>query len=244
MTDPAATDTTARNAPSSALYRSRIEIHRILQSIARDGGTVSAEVGDSKLFVTRLLHVDDASEHLAFAFGTDKSTNRLVLNQRSLEFVVNHHGAHITFAVSGPSQTMCNGEPAIRYPFPHALVLNQRRGQPRIRIPPDVSLRCLVDDPGGMPFEVRIVDISLDGMGTMLYDRGIALAAGMILKGCRIMIPGGHLIVADLEVRNAIAVTLPDGTPASRAGVRFVKKPEGIEALIDMFVLDLDQGTP
>ena len=48
-------------------------------------------------------------------------------------------------------------------------------------------------------------------------------------------------IVADLEVRNTLPVTMLDGRPAARAGVRFVKRPRGIDKLIDRFVHDLDQ---
>jgi hypothetical protein len=110
-----------------------------------------------------------------------------------------------------------------------------------INVPEDVSLNCIVDNAGIIPFEVKITDISLNGIGGMVYDRGIHLRDGMILSDCKIMIPGGKPIVADLEVRNSRPVTLPDGTLAARAGVKFVKRPAGIEALIDMFVQDLDK---
>jgi len=73
-----------------------------------------------------------------------------------------------------------------------------------------------------------------------VYERVIQLTAGMILKGCRIMVPGHDAIVADLEVRNLLPVTMLDGRPAARAGVRFVKRPRGIDKLIDRFVHDLD----
>jgi len=243
MAGPSVTTTFSKplQAPSSALYRSRIEIARILESIAREGDTLSSEIGADKFFMTQLVRVDETADQLDFAFGPDKATNRLVLKQRLLEFEVNHQGAHITFEVSGPREAMCSGEPAIRYAIPRALVQTQRREHPRIPVPADVSVRCIADAAGVMPFEVRINDISLNGMGGMLYERGISLAAGMILKGCRIMVPGHEPIVVDLEVRNSTPVTMLDGRLAARAGVRFVKRPRGIEALIDMFVHDLDR---
>jgi len=228
-------------APSSALYRSRLEIARILESMAREGSALTAEINEEKLFVTQLVHVDETADQLDIAFGSDKATNRVVLRQRSLEFEANHQGTHVTFAVAGPRETMRNGEPALRYALPHALMQTQRRAHPRIPVPADVSVRCVADAAGVMPFEVRITDLSLAGMGGMVYERGISLAPGMILKGCRIMVPGHAAIVADLEVRNTLPVTMLDGRPAARAGVRFVKRPRGIDKLIDRFVHDLDQ---
>lgn len=229
------------HAPSTALYRSRIEILRILSAVAHDQCLVSAEVGNGRLFVTRILLIDDCSDFIALEYGGAKTTNQMVFKQRSLEFDINHNGAHITFELTSPSETMVNGEPTIRFPLPLALVVSQRRKYARIPVSADISLRCVADDAGVMPFEVRIIDISLQGIGGMIYDRGIGLREGMILRGCRIMIPGGEAIVADLEVRNTATVTLRDGTLASRAGVRFLERPHGIEALIDMFVHDLDK---
>jgi len=242
MRDFTVTTTFSRplEAPSSALYRSRIEIARILDSISREGGTLSAEINEEKFFMTQLMNVDEAADHVDFAFGPDKTTNRLVLKLRSLEFEANHQGTHITFEVAAPREAMRNGEPAIRYPLPHSLMQTQRREHPRIPVPADVSVRCIADAGGIMPFEVRITDISLAGMGGMVYERGIQLTPGMILKGCRIMVPNHDAIVVDLEVRNSNQMTMLDGRPAARAGVRFVKRPRGIDKLIDRFVHDLD----
>jgi len=93
-------------------------------------------------------------------------------------------------------------------------------------------------------FEARITDISLGGMGGLLYSGDIVLEAGTILKGCRIIIPGGKAVIADLEVRYTKAITSPEGTPPiNRAGVRFVQKPDGIETLIDMFAQNPDNTT-
>ncbi len=227
-------------APASALYRSRFEIHRILQAVAAEHDPVCANVGEDKLFVAQLLAADPSADDLFLSYGPDKSVNSLLLGQSSVALEVHHHGARITFDVSDPSETLFNGEPAIRFVFPKALILSSRREQPRIRVTSELSLRCVADDAGIIPFEARIVDISLNGVGCLMYDREIRLSAGTVLKGSRIAVPGGNAVVADLEVLYTTLVTDADGNRSWRAGFRFVTRPQGIEELIGMFVRDLD----
>jgi len=244
MISPAAPGKTAPPpAPENVLYRSRIEIGRILQALVSAGRSVSAEIGDDRHFVSRMLSVDPGTGHFVIAYCANKSLNSALFKQSSLEFSANRQNAHLVFRVSNPADTLFEGQPAIRFALPQSLLIYHRRVRPRINIPADVSLRCIADEAGILPFEARIIDISLDGMGGMLYDRDIAIEAGTILKHCRIITPGGKAIIADLEVRNSAMVSLPDGTLANRAGMRFIQSPKEIEPLINMFVQNLDDTT-
>jgi c-di-GMP-binding flagellar brake protein YcgR len=245
MISPAAPGKTAPHpVPENVLYRSRIEIGRILQALVSAGRPVSAEIGDDKHFVSRMLSVDPDTGYFVIAYCANKSLNSALFKQSSLEFTANHQNAHLVFQVSNPSDTLFEERPAIRFALPQSLIIYHRRERPRIPIPADVSLRCIADEAGILPFEARIIDISLDGMGGMLYDRDIAIEAGTGLKHCRIIIPGGKAIITDLEVRNSAMMALPDGTFANRAGLRFIQRPKEIESLINMFVQNLDDKTP
>lgn len=227
--------------PENVLYRSRIEIYRILQALEDERSSLSAEIGNNRVFVSHVLSVDPAAGHFFIAYCANKSLNSALFDLPVLEFTASHQGAQLVFQVSHPSGTQFDGQPAIQFAFPQSLILHHRREHPRIPVPADVSLRCVADEGNAISFEARITDISLDGMGGMLYDSGIMLTAGTMLKGCRIITPRGAAIVADLEVRYVTTTTLPDGTLANRAGVRFMQRPEQIEALINMFIRDLDK---
>lgn len=242
MTAPADLSKAAQHTlPDNVLYRSRIEICRILQFLASDDCSVSAEIGGGKLFVSHILSVDTAAGHFVIAYCANKSANSVLFSLPSLEFTANHQGAHLVFQVSNPKDTQFDGQPAIQFTFPQSVILCHRRKQTRIAIPADVSLRCIADEGGVISFEARITDISLGGMGGLLYSTDIMLEAGTVLKGCRIIIPGSKAIIADLEVRYTKTITLPDGMLINRAGVRFVQRPKEIEALINMFTQDLDK---
>lgn len=229
--------------PSNALYRSRIEICRILQGLARDQSPVFSELGDERLFVTRILLIDEATGYLIIEYGADKATNSALFQRQSLGFTVSHAGANLIFKVSNPQEISFQGIPAIRVSLPQYLVRSNRREHPRTAIPPHVPLRCIFRNADGELFRSDIFDISLDGMGGMVSDENVTLLVGSVLKNCRITYPGGEPITVDLVVRNLKTITRPDGTRFIRTGVRFVQRPDEIRELIDFFIHDLDRKT-
>ena len=244
MTKPTDFSKTAQHTPpGNVLYRSRVEICRILQFLVSDSCPVSTEIGNNRQFVSHILSVDPDAGYFVVAYSADKSANSVLFGLPSLEFSANHHSGHLVFQVSKPTDMQFDGKPAIQFALPQSVTLNHRRKQTRISVPEDVSLRCVADEGGVISFEARITDISLGGMGGLLYGGDIILEAGTILKGCRIIIPGGKAVIADLEVRYTKRIASPDGTSINRAGVRFVQKPDGIETLIDMFARNPDNTT-
>jgi len=224
---------------TGVLFRSHIEITRILRQLVHDQTVLSAEIGDpGQLFLTRLLHVDSDGEFLVLAYSQERLANTAVLEQTYVVFTANDKRWRIEFAAAAPSETVFDGEPAVRFAVPQSLVQSQRREHPRFSVPPDASLRCIADGAGVAPFEARIVDVSRGGMGDMIYDPAIALATGTVLKGCRIMMSGHQPIVADLEVRYTVSIVQPDGSLARRSGVKFLGEPLGWDALLNRFVIE------
>lgn len=226
--------------PQNALLESRIEICRLLVAISKAHHSISADVG-SHIFITHIMHVDLRAEHLVVSFCANKTLNSLVLESGSLHFTGSYLDAHISFDLESPVEVMFNDAPAIQYPLPASVVLYHRRDCPRALVPPDVSLRCIADEGGVMPFESRITDISHDGFGAIQYAGDIKLDPGTILKGCRIMLPNSGPVVADLELRYTLIAIRPDGSAAHRSGFRFLSKPEGLARLVGTFTQDLDK---
>lgn len=244
MIDPDDFSKTAPHAsPDNVLYRSHTEICRILQFLVSDSCPVSAAIGHNQLFASHLLAVNPDAGYFVVAYSANKSANSMLFGLPSLEFTANPHSGHLVFQVSSPTDMQFDGKPAIQFALPQSVILKHRREQPRMPVPEDVSLRCIADEGGIISFEARIADISLGGMGGLLYSADIVLETGTVLKGCRIIIPGRKAIIADLEVRYTKMIASPDGLSLNRAGVRFVRKPEGIEALVDMLAQKPDSNT-
>lgn len=227
--------------PANVLYRSHIEICRILEALAKDSTSISAEISVSRTFVSHILLVDQQMEHFIIAYGANKALNNKLLEFPSLKFTANHNGAYTEFEVSNPAETQLNGHLAVQFALPNSLILGNRREHPRIPVPAEASLRCIADEEGFAPFESHISDISHDGFGGMIYDPDINLEPGTALKKCRIIIPSGKAVVVDLEVRNIRIITLPNGTLANRVDFRFIQRPDEITELINYFNQDLDK---
>lgn len=227
--------------PENALYRSQIEICRMLQLLAGNHGSVHADIGSSKVFISHILLVDLRAGHFVTSFCANKALNSEVLQLTCLRFTANFQDAHLAFEASNPTEIQFNDQPAIQFALPDALILYHRRECPRIKVPHDFSLRCIADEGGYAPFEARITDISHDGFGGILYGGDINLEPGTLLRACRIVVPGGKNVTADIELRYITAITLADGTSYNRSGFRFIQRPDEIPELVSCFIQDLDR---
>lgn len=229
-----------KTSPGNLLFRSHIEIARLLKMLAQARCPISAQINNQP-FASHLLEIDAACEHFVVAYSPHKTINSMPLNSAAVEFIVTHQGQHFTFTATEPEETRFEGLPALQFSLPKTLLLHNRREHPRIPIPDSISLRCIADEGGFIAFESHITDISHDGFGCLLYNSDISLEKGNILKGCRVILPNSDSVVADIELRYATSITLPDGTQANRAGLHFIQKPDEIQKLINYFIQDLDK---
>ncbi len=235
------TDHANRRNPENLLFRSRTEICRILQGLAKENCPISAEVKDGRTFASHLLSADPGTDRLTVAYSAAKPINALVLDSPVLKFTATtSKDVHFSFEASGPEECVFAGQPAIQFALPRTVLLHNRRENARIPVPADVSLRCIADEKGIIPFEARITDISRNGLGFLIYGAGIHLESGAILHGCRIMLPSGEAVFADLEVRHATTFVLPNGSLARQAGFRFHQETDKAATILNHFMQDLD----
>lgn len=232
----------ATDVPENALYRSRIEICRILQMLLEQDIPLHAGMGRGRTFISRLAHVDQRGGRFCAAYCANKLLNAMMLRSASAQFTASFQGAHIAFKVFGrPVETQVNGRAVLRFMLPSSLTICHRRECPRFTLPANASLRCVADAGGFLSFESHITDISHDGFGSLSYSGDIHLDTGTVLKGCRVILPDGNAVVADLELRYTLPVTLPDGTIAHRSGFRFIQRPDEVTRLVDFFIQDMDR---
>ncbi len=240
MSDPAATGKKSR--PENLLFHSRIEICRIMQLLATEHSPVTAEIMNGHPFSSHILSVDVGANRFAIAYSTHKAINAMVLKSPSVEFTATDHQAlNFTFAATAPEETLIDGEHAIQFTLPKSLLLHNRREYKRNLLDDSLSLRCIADEAGVIPFESHVTDVSHDGLGCLIYDMDVKLEPHTVLKGCRIITPNGDAVTADLELRHITSTPQPDGSFAHRAGFRFLQAPEGNAKLVSLFIEDLDK---
>ncbi|MDD4912982.1 MAG: flagellar brake protein [Sideroxydans sp.] len=229
--------------PDNLLFHSHIEICRILQMLAHERSHIEAAVGEHLSFKAFMLALDLPHARFTTTFSPNKEANSALLNSPdAVEFTAtDSQGLLYSFAASSPEETQIDGQPAIHFSLPKALLLHNRREHARFTTSDDLSLRCVADATGFMPFESRITDVSHDGLGVLIYDLDIHLELGSVLKGSRIITPNGDAVIADLELRHITSAQLPDGTTANRAGFRFIQPPSEIAQLIGLFIQNMDK---
>jgi c-di-GMP-binding flagellar brake protein YcgR len=221
------------------LVRSGMEIGRILDSMLEDGDTMTANLQSQLLFLSRLLYVEPVKGYMLLSYCDHKPTNTAVLAARSVTLRCNHRGAQFAFSGGKPSQNTHSGQPCIQCGLPTAmLAMQQRRANQRVQVPVQAPVDCDVRI-GVLSFDAKVVDVSLDGIGTLVSDGTIPLCAGTRLERARIRHPQREPLYVDLEVRYVSRVTLANGERASRIGCKILSSPEDLEELIRLFIIDL-----
>jgi hypothetical protein len=107
-------------------------------------------------------------------------------------------------------------------------------------LPATVSLQCEMRV-GSLILHAAVVDISLGGLGTLVYDARVRLEPGMRIERARILHGGSDPVIVDLEVSNVAAIVDRDGRPANRAGCMIRGSRQTLEALVLMFISDLGE---
>ncbi len=227
---------------TNAVYRSRIEICRILNELVSSKAMLFAELGDDRLLSTKILHVDNQARYLVIGYGENKRLNSVLFDRPVMQCRASYQGAHLFFILSRPVEYQLEDNYGVRYALPDSLLWSQRREQQRITVPPSFPLHCVYKNESGQFFKASIFDISLNGMGGMAFEENLELRVGTVLEGCRITCPGFEPLSADLVVRDVTSIAQPDGKVHKRVGVRFLQRPEEIHTLINVFIHDLGNG--
>jgi c-di-GMP-binding flagellar brake protein YcgR len=215
------------------IRRSSPEIADILRSLEAGNEPITAHLrGGELLFRSRLRLVDPDGSRILLEPSPDEAANAALLSRPRCSFFASIQAGHVEFAAADPRRIDQDGTPSIELEFPDVLVTRQRRELERTTIWPQVPLVCLADDGGILSFQGGLVDISIGGLGFLVYDPNITLEPGTVLKGCRIDQSTEAPLVLDLEVRYSELVSFPDGSRAERSGCRVVERTESLAEFV------------
>jgi c-di-GMP-binding flagellar brake protein YcgR len=228
---------TTEQAPGSRreerIRHSPEEIAAVLALVQNENQPITAHLQAGELrFMSRLRVVDPLRTFILVDPSADEAANVALLARPRCSFFASIPGGHVEFAAADPQKVEHDGKPAIRLQFPDVLSDRQRREYDRASIWPQVPLECVADDGGILSFKGGLVDISIGGLGFLVYDPNITLEPGTVLKGCKIEPYNEPPVVVDLEVRYSEMVDLADGTHAERSGCRVIEGPESLKEFV------------
>ena len=229
--------TTEEEAPGPSgagrIRRTPAEIAWILKDLEAGRDAITAHLkGGELLFKSKLIAVDPEGSAIILQASPNEAADAALLARPRCSFFAVLQSGVVEFAAAEPKRIEHDGKPAIRLKFPDVLVTHQRREHERAVITPQVPLECLADEGGILSFKGGLVDISIGGVGVLVYDPSITLEPGTVLKGCRVDPYNEAPLVLDLEVRYSELVSLPDGSRAERSGCRVVERNESLEKFV------------
>ena len=215
------------------IRRTTLEIGHILQLLESRNVPITAHLHAGELlFKSRLYLVDPVGACIVIEPSADEAANAAVLSRPRCTFFASPLGGEVEFVAADPQKVENEGKPAIRFKFPDVLADRQRREYDRASVSTQVPLECIADEGGVLSFKGGLVDISVGGLGFLIYHPSITLEPGTVLKGCRIGQDEPPLIL-DLEVRYTEMVELADGTRAERSGCRVVVGPQTLKEYVE-----------
>jgi c-di-GMP-binding flagellar brake protein YcgR len=224
------------------LVRSEIEIGRILDSMLEDHDALMANLPSQLMFLSQLLYVEPVKGYILLANSNHKAANTAALALPKLTLRCSHRGSQFAFSGGAPHAVVHCGQSCIQCGMPTLmLAMQQRRAVNRAAVPAQAPVYCEVRM-GPLTFDAKVIDVSLDGIGTLVSEPTIPLCAGTRLERARIRHAQHAPIEVDLEVRYLTRVKLPSGEQASRIGCRILSSPQDLEELIRLFIVDLQEA--
>lgn len=229
---------------SHYVLRTRIDIVAVLRDIVRTRGLVTVHFGGADTLLTPLLAIDTAAGELMFDCSGAERLNQGILRAAKLLFFGSHDKVKVRF-VSGPARLIdYAGAKAFAVLLPDALLRLQRREFYRVLAPVARPVRCIVPvetAAGSSKVEARLHDISQGGVALITQPGELSATLGARYDNCRIVLPEVGNVVATLEMRNLMTMTLLNGRQAVRLGCRFVRPSMSALALVHRYMTRLER---
>jgi c-di-GMP-binding flagellar brake protein YcgR len=220
---------------------SRVEILALLRSLGDAGTLVTVYFDQHAGFaVTVLLAINPDFEEVVFDNASDASTQRRLLATEELVFVAFVDNIKLQFKARKAESTTYDDKPAFRVRLPDQALRLQRRDFFRVKTPVSKPAHCLVPygDDKKQYEKLRLLDISVGGVGVVTYPEKFDLTAGVRIDECFLDLPGVGSVGVSLKVRHV--APLPRDEKARAVGCEFVDIAPMARTLIQRYVNKLD----
>jgi c-di-GMP-binding flagellar brake protein YcgR len=215
-----------------------LEVLRILQDIQQEKAFVTISLPHGQKVLTVLLEVDENSGYFLFDIGRDREETQAILSNRLIHFSSALNGVSVRFTTPPPIETVFNGAPAFRSPFPTDLQYLQRREHYRTKV--ILPAVCNAKLANGAAISLQMSDLSLGGVrlqsGSITPDY---LPVGTVLKDAVL----DFMDLGKVEVTLTIAsqqTTRYEGVPTYYYGCHIQKLPRNKEAAVQKLVFSLE----
>lgn len=242
MSEP---DLTPIEPDESFSIHSESDIHFILRGIMQDKTLITLYFDHGSSFIlTAILAIDPRNKKMILDYGNDDKLNQKVLNTGKLTCVTSQSKVKVEFKCNSIKKIQFREDDAFIVDLPESLIRIQRRDFFRITTPSVKPLKCIIPLPAeykSKTAEVILLDISCGGVAVIDQHPIVSFDPGTIFKNCQITLPEIGTIIATIQVKNTYEVTLRNDVTCKRAGCAFIKPPTKILAMIQRYIVKLEQ---
>lgn len=225
---------------SKYLIHSKTEIIFVLRAVMQKTELVTAYFNHGKdFFLTSILEVEP--DYMILDYGSNEALNRKVLASGKVVFLTSQDRVKVQFTAPQVEKITYAQRDAFRIALPDTVLKLQRREYYRISTPITTPLKCEVPLPQGGRMDVSIVDISVGGVGIIGFPPELEVQVGATYPGCRIDLPDVGTIIATIQIRNVLEVTMKSGQVTKRSGCQFMDLPSNMQVLLQRYIIKLER---
>ncbi len=230
---------------SGYILNSRIEILHVLRDLVRMHALATVHLdGDRDTLLTPLLAVDAAAGEITFDCSENQALNRNVLQAGKLLFLSSQYKVKIRFSTAPARMVERDGREAFAVPVPETMLRLQRREFYRVLAPVAGPVKCilLVGSADSYRYvEARLHDIGQGGVSIIVQPGELLTKFGTRYANCRIVLPEVGNVVATLDVRQSVAMTLLNGKSVVRVGLQFLRPSTTALSLVQRYMMALER---
>ena len=221
------------------------DIQFILRGIMQAKSLITLYFNQGNSFIlTSILAIDPKNKKMILDYGNDEKLNQKVLNTAKITCVTSQAKVKVEFKCNSIKKIQFQDDSAFIVNLPESLIRMQRRDFFRISTPSVKPLICILPLPAeykSKKAEVVLLDISCGGIAVIDQHPIVSFDPGTIFKNCQISLPEIGTITTDIQVKNTYEVTLHNEVTCKRAGCEFIKPPTKILAMIQRYIVKLEQ---
>lgn len=231
---------------------SQAEILALLRALHEARCPIVLGFATERRIVSRVLAVQPQSARLVLDFGADADDNRALIATGQALAETQLQQVSVQFELDALRRIELSDGPALEAALPARALRLQRREAYRVPTPvlKPLLLRVPAQTHCRQAAQMRVLDISTGGLGTVCETAQYLPEAGTVLDGCMLELPDTGLIVADIEVRHVDRIEhgenadgANDRTHGQRVqcGLRFLSLAPRMATLIQRYVLKLER---
>lgn len=225
--------------------RNKKEIRHLLRTIADKRFMLTAHIDGGPLtFVTAVLDLTADGEGVILDTSSDEKIMERVERAEKLVCAGRLDGVKVQFTAESPEGFPYDGFEVLRCDLPEMMLRLQRRESFRLPVPMSSPVGCkllLRDEDGrAAPVQVRVLDLSTEGIGLLILDESCPVESGQLIDS-ELTIPDLGVVQVPMRLRNVFKLDNRGNSSNLRAGFQLIDPPPRLVSAIQRYIFRVER---